>query len=172
MTLLMATALLSAPIQSAPLPEYQVKAALLYKLSKFIYWPEDTFPDTGDTFLNICVLGKDPFGTALDALTRKSIRSHEVIVKRAQQATDLAGCQVAFISSSEHRNLGAILRTLRQQPILLVSDIKQFAQQGGMINLITVKNKIRFEINPETAAQARLKISAQLLELATIVHSD
>ncbi len=157
--------------QSTPLPEYQLKAALLYKLTKFIYWPEHAFADTRGA-LSICVLGKDPFDIALDALADKPIRNRKIIVKRIQQTAKLVNCQVVFISSSEQQRLNAILRTLHQQPILLVSDIKQFAQQGGMINLVTVKNKIRFEINPQAAAQAQLKISAQLLALATIVHSD
>ncbi len=157
--------------QSAPLPEYQVKAALLYKLTKFIYWPEDTFT-SAEAPLGICVLGKDLFDTALDALTDKPVRSRRIIVKRVQKITNLKNCQVVFVSASEQRRLDTILRTLNQQPILLVSDIKRFSQQGGMINLVTVKNKIRFEINPQAATQAGLKINAQLLALATIVHSD
>ncbi len=171
MILVVTTSLLSVHAQSTPLPEYQVKAALLYKLTKFIYWPEDTFASAKEP-LGICVLGKDLFDTALDALTDTPVRSRRIIVKRVQKITTLKNCQVVFVSSSEQRRLDTILRTLNQQPILLVSDIKRFAQQGGMINLVTVKNKIRFEINPQAAVQARLKINAQLLALATIVHSD
>ena len=46
--------------QGVPL-EYQVKAAYLFNLAKFVDWP----PSAGSGPLTICVARPDPFGTAL-----------------------------------------------------------------------------------------------------------
>jgi hypothetical protein len=46
-------------------PEYQVKAAFLLNCIKFIEWPGTAFRSL-DSPVCICVLGDDPFGTALD----------------------------------------------------------------------------------------------------------
>jgi hypothetical protein len=43
---------------------------------------------------------------------------------------------------------------------------------GGIINFITVEDKVQFEINSEQAQQHQLKISSQLLKLARIVRSE
>ena len=169
--LLVAATLLSQHTQSAPLPEYQVKAALLYKLTKFIQWPEQALSDANMP-LGICVFGEDPFGSSLDALADKTVRGSKIIIKRIQQTSQLNGCHVLFVSTSEKQNMVSILHTINNLPILAVSDIDRFAQQGGIINLVTINNKIHFEINIQAAKQAQLKISAQLLELATIIHGN
>lgn len=59
---------------------------------------------------------------------------------------------------------------LRDTPVLTVTDtLDNFANLGGIINLIPVEDKIRFEISVKNARQSRLKISSQLLKLANSV---
>ena len=43
-------------------------------------------------------------------------------------------------------------------------------QRGGMIELRTVANRVRFDINPGVADAAHLKISSKLLQLAQTVY--
>ena len=45
-----------------------------------------------------------------------------------------------------------------------------FAERGGMINFIIKNNKVSFEVNPEAATEANLRISSKLLRLAKIVE--
>jgi len=56
--------------------------------------------------------------------------------------------------------------------VLTISEIERFGQMGGIINFITVEDKVQFEINSEQAQQHHLKISSQLLKLARIVRSE
>jgi hypothetical protein len=53
--------------------------------------------------------------------------------------------------------------------VLTVGDTDGFAQRGGAINFTLQARKVRFEINPAAAEQAGLKMSSQLLKLATLV---
>ena len=46
--------------------EFQVKAAYLYNFGKFVAWPDENGTGHAESF-EICVLGTDPFGQALDA---------------------------------------------------------------------------------------------------------
>ncbi len=52
---------------------------------------------------------------------------------------------------------------------LTVGDSDDFIRTGGMVGLITVENKIRFEVNLATCRRAGLRISASLLRLAKTV---
>jgi hypothetical protein len=54
-------------------------------------------------------------------------------------------------------------------PILTVGEANQFVENGGAIGFCTEDNKIRFEVNLDTAEKARLKISAKLLAVAKTV---
>ena len=168
----LALTLAATPVQPAELSEYAVKAAILYKLSKFVDWPERAFAGAGAPF-GICVLGDNPFGDALDALSGQKLGDRPVAIRYLPgRSTAAEGCQLLFVSASEHYRLRGVLRAVGRPLLLTVGDREGFAEGGGMINLITVGKNIRFEINRAAVERAGLKIQAQLLRLATIVNAD
>jgi hypothetical protein len=81
----------------------------------------------------------------------------------------LKNCQIVFISPSEKQRFGQILESLKDSKTLTVSEIEGFAEQGGIINFVSERNKVRFEINPEAARSKGLTISSELLKLARVV---
>ncbi len=150
--------------------EYEVKASFLYKFTKFITWPDEKTQENVKT-LRIGILGEDPFEDTIDRLLAgKQVQNKPIEIIRADKVDDLAQCHIVFISASEEEKLESILATLETQHILTVSDSQNFSKKGVMINLVTIKNKIHLEINPSHAKEAHLKISSQLLSLATIIE--
>jgi hypothetical protein len=77
---------------------------------------------------------------------------------------------VLFIAASESGNLDRILGSIGNNSVLTIGDSPGYAEQGVMVNFYLEENKVRFEINREAAARARLGISSQLLKLARIVR--
>lgn len=152
--------------------EYQVKAAFLYNFAKFIEWPDGTFASASSTF-KFCVFGKDPFGKSIDdALLGKKVAEHPVELLRARKLSDLEGCQVVFVTSSEITHLADAVEKLRGRNVLLVGEGEEFAGSGGTIQFFLQDNRVRFAINPDAANRAGLKISSKLLALASVVHDD
>lgn len=163
-----ATGLLLAGTAAA-VSEYKVKAAFLLNFGKFVEWPPESFAD--DRGLQICVLGADPFGDDLEGtLAGRSVGRREVQPRRVGSLAAARSCEIVFVSRSERSRMDEIFAALRGAPVLLVGEVERFARRGGMINFIEVDQKIRFEINEEAAKQAGLRISSQLLKLATIVE--
>ncbi|HID46257.1 MAG TPA: YfiR family protein [Chromatiaceae bacterium] len=150
--------------------EYKLKAALIYKLTGFIEWPKSSLK--GRKF-GICVLGRDDFGDALDALEARRVGNQTIHVRRFVQseAVDAASCQILFVSESKRPFLRTILHSLAHYPILTIGDVKQFAESGGMIEFVRGYKRIGFKINLQQASKAGLKISAPLLDLSTIVDT-
>ncbi len=148
--------------------EYRLKAAFLYNFAKCVEWPPGTFASAGSPLL-ICIAGDNPFGNALAALSGKTVESHPVAVRHIPAATSLEHCHIVFVGRAEQGRFKALLAKLNRLPILTVSDINDFAQAGGMIGLVEAEQGIRFAINLAVARQANLKLSSQLLKLATIV---
>lgn len=170
LALLLVLAMLTAPsfVQAQPTREYQVKAAFLYNFAKFVEWPSRS-PQTDEGPMVIGVLGTDTFGEALDSLRDKSVMGRRVVVRKLIHIEEAKGCHVLFISSSERGRLAAILRAVRDQPVLTVADMEGFCHGGGIINMVSQRNKIGFEINAAAAQRAGLKISSHLLRLAKTV---
>lgn len=145
--------------------EYRVKAVLLSKIIGFVSWPEG---NAGDATRSLCIAGRDPFGDALDA----AFAGHPDIELRrlGTDSTKLPDCDLVFISDSERRDYQQILVSLRQRPILTISDIPRFANHGGMINLALINRRVRFLINQQELERSGMRISYKLLKLADIVR--
>jgi hypothetical protein len=156
--------------QTKPAGEYQVKAAFLFGFAKFVDWPASTFSDSKQP-LTVCVYGRDPFGEILDdALLGKSIGDRRISLGRANQFQDLAGCQMIFVTRSEHERAKELANRLAGRAVLLVGENQGFAISGGTIEFTLEDSRVHFIINPDAAERAGLKISSKLLALAKIVH--
>jgi len=151
--------------------EYLVKAAFLYNFAKFVEWPNEAFPDARSP-ISLCILGDDPFGAALETIRGKAVRGRKLVIKKYTQIENIQTCHILFISSSERDRLNQVLDLLKTSNVLTVGDIEKFANKGGVVNLIKIGNKIKFEINVAKAREAGLKISSKLLKLAKIVGDD
>jgi hypothetical protein len=148
--------------------EYEVKAAFIYNFSRFVQWP----PSDLDKPFVVGILGKDPFGAVLDeSLNGKRADGREVVVRRFSRIENAAESNILFVSSSEEANLEQIVKGLHSLPVLTIGETSRFAERGGMINLTTQGNRIRFEINLDAIERSGLKVSSQLLRLAKIVST-
>jgi hypothetical protein len=148
-------------------PEYEVKAAFIYNFLNLIDWPIDQ--ELNDT-INLCVVGKNQFGTTLENVDYSVIGNKTLVVKYVQSFQDIGDSNVVFVSSSEKRRLKQIHQTLTDTNVLTIGDTKGFAQQGVIINFYIKDDNVHFEVNMDAAKRAGLKISSKLLRLAKIVY--
>ena len=155
--------------QPPPITEYQIKAAFLYDFAKFVEWPPNSFPNASAS-LQICVLGQDPFGQELRAITQdKRVNGRRLEVQHVADARQARSCHILFVASSEKNQMKSILDSLRGSSVLTVGDTKGFTDRGGMINFVLDDNRVQFEVNCEAAQAAGLKISSKLLGVARLV---
>lgn len=161
-----------APPAARAESEYDVKAAYLFKFTKFVEWPAACFPNAQAPFV-IGIVGNDPFDGKLDRLTAGNTtgdRQLEVRHLSASDAAGLRGCQMIFVSASEERRLSNILAAVQGRPVLVVGETQGFATAGGMLGFALREQRVGIEVNSAAARQARLKISSQLLNIAKIVN--
>jgi hypothetical protein len=152
--------------------EYQVKAAFILNFARFVEWPAGATKDPNAP-LEILVLGSAPIEEALLRTVRgQTVMGRPLSVRAIDGADQVPECHVLFISRSEERRLDAILKQVRSRCVLTVGEVEGFAEAGGVINFTTEENKVRFEINPDAAEGAGLKISSKLLSLARIVKGS
>lgn len=151
------------------LPEYRLKAALLYNIIKFVEWPDSAFPDPAAPIV-VVVLGRNPFGDALDFLREKTVFGRPIAVRHAASVAEIPSCHVLYVSSSEREHAGRILARVRDAGVLTVSDIEGFAHRGGVVNFVRDGNRLAFEINAEAGRRERLKIDSKLLSLGQPVR--
>ena len=147
--------------------EYDVEAAYLFNFGKFVKWPQDAHAPA--TF-NICVLGDDPFGSALDKITAgETIGGKKIADKRITRAQDTVGCSILYISDSEAERVSRILAAVRDAPVLTVSHLPDFLERGGTIQFVLENGRVRFQVNLVPTQRDGLMLSSELLKVAVRV---
>lgn len=163
---------MSQPLEAREVPgEAQVKAAYLYNFAKFIHWPEASFEDARSPLI-LGVLGEDPFAGQLQALETKRVRNRPIVVRYFQQVSDIKDCHLLYISEKAKGEVLSHLKALAGQAIVTVGEQRVLAQYGGVIQFVTVRDRLRFIINLRAAKVNHLQIDAQLLSLAIEVQEE
>jgi hypothetical protein len=153
--------------------EAAVQAAYLFNFARFTEWPPGGF-SSKNAPLNYCLLGRrDALATAMTSLGERPVQGHPLRFIQPERLEDTKSCHVVFVAEPDPKRRTLALQVLNTQAILTVSDIDGFARDGGMIRLMRVGTRLRFEINRTQTQKAGLRLSADLLNLATaIVETD
>jgi len=157
----------AAAITAAAQREYLIKAAFIFDMLKATQWPKAR---PGRVVL--CVLGQDPFGAAWRSIEGRPLGKSKLDVASIAAAGDIAGCDALFLGTSERARWPQIRDALGTRPILTMSEMVGFARDGGMVALLDVDNRLRFDVNLKAVRKAGLSINTDALEQANRVHAQ
>ena len=158
-----------ARAQSASASE--VKAAFVYNFAKFSEWPPDALPEQMPLLL--CVTGDDELEGALrKAVQGQTIGGRPLAVRHVDLDASMRHCHVVYGSRLDLGHVRQLLDLIKDAPVLSVSDVGSFANQGGVAELYKEGDKMRFAVNLESAQRAHLRLSSKLLSLARIVKDE
>lgn len=170
-TVLSLALLLCGGLRASAPTEYQLKAVFLYNFAHFVEWPGSAFPDADAPFV-IGIIGKDPFGNALEETIRgETVQGRPLAIKRFNSPADLADCQILFIDASNSGMAQESVAAVRKHATLTVADMGPQTPPDVVIGFVNEAKKIRLRINVDSARDAGLVISSKLLRPAQIVGS-
>ena len=151
--------------------EYKLKAAYLYKFATYVQWPEGAFRDATDPFV-IGILGPDPVGADLRKIAKvKKIDQRKIEVHNYKQAEEIHDCHILFMSRGlKSETQQAAVKLLLGRNILFVGETPDFLKQQGVIEFVIQENRIRVYISKSAYRREGVKVSAQLLRIASVVN--
>ena len=148
-----------------------LKAVYIEKFAKFIDWPADLHAKTEDNKFYIYVLGDTTFTNVLKKVYRRQkIKDKEVVIRNVKYFDEINSCHVLFISPKEQNRIAFILKKIADLPILTISEGKDLARKGVIINFISRADKIHFAINETSAYKANLSVNFRLLSAALVIE--
>ena len=160
-------ALSSLTAQPAAPTENDVKAADLLNFGRFMRHSNAQPPRSS---FDICILGRDPLGRAIDEITAtETINSLPIHIRRLPDVTDAKACEIVFIPADEGDRIREDLALLAGSDALTVSDAADFLDRGGMIQFLLIENHVRFSVNLTPVNRAHLVLSSELLRVASSV---
>jgi hypothetical protein len=154
--------------QNAPqYSEDEVRAVFLYRFTGFIEWPSSA--EAAPVF-TIAVFGADGVADALGhLLTGHSIKDRPAEIHKISRVQDLGNASIVYIGATGRDQLAAVAAAVADRPILIVTSDPQGLARGSTINFVSMDRHVRFEVSLTAASRAGLKISSELLAVATRV---
>ena len=152
--------------------ERDIKAAYLYNFLFFVKWPQPLEERGRD--ISICLLGPDPFENAFRQVEGRHLPGGGILTVLRLAETEMvttSGCSLLFLSRElDERVVREVLARLKGLPVLTVSDRPGFLANGGMIELVTVEERVRWRIHLGHVKSSGLGLSSQLLRNALDVE--
>lgn len=168
--LLLGGAAAQALAQDSAADEYDIRAAMLFNITRFVEWPASKLNAQHPQIL-VCIVGSDPIGPSFDHFLQSQGGGGKSVQVRHLSSFDSAGaCHVLYVSLRERKDLKRSAPGLAKANVLLVSERPNAGSPDQTIGLPTVDEHIHIDVNLAAAQRAGLTISSKLLRLATVTR--
>jgi hypothetical protein len=159
-----------APLAMAQAPgtrERQIRAALVYKMSRFVTWPEASIPARGP--FTFCYVSDDPTAQVLAGIEGRSIQNRRTRMRRldALDAGTVVGCNLLYISGKSALTTEVITATVANATLVVVDGPRE-GTEAGMVQLVPRDNRMGLAVDLALVRNARLRIDSTLLQLAEV----
>ena len=142
-----------------------MKAAYIYNFAKFTEWPPGVVKAAEP--LLMCVVGDLAVGDELERVVKgRLLAGHGIAVTKVTASGPQGTCHVWYVSGVTARQAAQLVDTMRDLPVLTISDIEGFMGAGGIAEFFYEHGRLRFSVQQESVKRARLQISSRLLVLA------
>jgi len=158
-------------VEAQDVTEVTLKGAFLFNFARFTEWPADALQP--DTTVSACVFGDRAVADAFAKTVKgKQLAGRAIAVTTIAANESIPPCHLLYLSSVAEARIAEIVSTLRDTPVLTVSDSDTFTKRGGIVQIFVESGKMKFRINSRSARRARLQLSSRLLALAEVVDED
>jgi hypothetical protein len=152
--------------------QVQVEAAYLYKFASYVEWPASLFASPRDPIV-VGIFNAAPLAAELRSLTRsKSLNGRSFVVRRIGPGDKVDGVHILFVGAADAGAAANALESVRDRPVLTVSDSPEAFANGSMINFVVSDERLRFDVAMRPMRRSGLRLSALMLTAANRVDKD
>lgn len=144
--------------------EAHIKAVYLYNFSKYIEWPSDY--RSGDFVIGVLNGNSNIINELNKMAASKTAGSQRFIIKNFKTAAEISKCNILYVPASSNGMLPEVLKKIKGQSTLLVTESVGDAKRGAAINFVSKDSKQEFELNKGNAERCKLVVSSSLSALA------
>ncbi len=155
--------------------EIQVKAGMIAGFARYCDWPEKALPKEASVFV-VGLIGPDDLcGRIQKQIQGKKAGQRTINVVRGASPADLSEAHLVYLAPPEPAQAREMLRSFRDSPVLTIGEVPGFAKEGGIVNFYLAEvggaKKVHFELNPDAAERAGLKVT-RLVKVAPKIVRD
>jgi hypothetical protein len=189
--LLLGVCAIATPAQAQDIdPERyaRVKAGYVLNFLRLSSWPEEAFQNENSP-IQVVIVGQDDMVSFLRELLRdEQINGRRVFLRQVEYPRPrpgeydvepetmeafertLQGAHLLYVARDQRTRVRQILDIVEDLPVLTVSDIDRFAENGGMLGLAVRQGRVAIDAHAERIRESGVTVSSRLLRLARIVQ--
>ncbi len=147
--------------------EDKLKSIIVGKIAKFINWENSNSKEF------VITVYKNQLGNYFNSIHKgKKINDKKIRIEYINNIENLKYTNILYISKATSAELSSIFSHLNQKNILTISDLRGFTQKGGMIQIYSISQKLKLNVNLNKAKKENINIKASLLRMTNIVEGD
>jgi len=158
--------LLSASEGFAQYEPNVLKAAYIERITRFIEWANT---EGIDSIVFGIVNDREFEKTAHEIFKSQLIKELPVKVIHVSDENDLQMCHLCYVGNADENTINNFIGIANKKSILLLSNAGSYGLLGVHINFYIEGDKLKFEINKNSAHAAGFKISHLLMKSARII---
>jgi hypothetical protein len=157
-------------IKAQEVDENTMVVVYLERFTRFIENKMHPEFDNPELDFNLYIIGKNIYSNSFETIFKEQkIKNRKVNIRFVSRIEELEGANMVFISKSCDKDLEKIVAYTANKGILTTSYSTGFSGRGVNINLYMQDQKLKFEINQNSAKVAGFHISHLLLSKARII---
>ena len=147
--------------------EDKLQVIITGKIAKFISWDSNNSETLDITVFN------NKFGTYFDELYKdKKIKGKNVVINYIDRIEQIKNTHILYICNVDFNTLNNIFSYTKDKKVVTISDIRGFAQKGGMVQIYQKNQKLKLKINLDIVNQKNIQIKSSLLRIVDIVGDN
>lgn len=148
-------------------PDDALKISIIEKACQFMSLKEKAGNSVVVTVFN------NTYGDLFEKVfSNKQINSKKIQIKYVTSIDKIDDTTILYIANVSSESLSAILKKVENKNILTVSDMRGFAEKGGILQVYIASQKAKLKINLDAANKEDIKIKASLLRIAEVIKED
>ena len=160
----------------------QIKVAYIANFVKFTTWNAEPQKNSSKP-LQIMIIGNDDFLALLkQGFPNNQYNNRPVVfhtlhnMEQFDTFTDaqklkIQQCHIVYLRKGRLTDIANLNKLTRKTPFLIIGELNDFAENGGMIGFRVSRSEINFEINSHIIQQSSVQVSSKLLRLGVQVKS-
>lgn len=141
-----------------------IQASYIYNIAKLVEWRE---PALRRGPFVIGVLGS---GNLYQELVKKyatrSIGKQPIEVRKLPETQEVDRCHILFVPEEDRALLPGIMKQTNARSTLVITDFPDALASGSVVNFVTAKNTLKYEISVVNANKQNIDVGLTLKQLA------
>lgn len=141
-----------------------IQASYIYNIAKLVEWRQPAMR-TGPFVIGVLGSG-NLYQELVKKYATRSIGKQPIEVRKLPETQEVDRCHILFVPEEDRALLPGIMKQANARSTLVITDFPDALSSGAVVNFVTAKNTLKYEISVVNADKQNIDVGLTLKQLA------